>query len=72
MPLLFLIFIHDIGVKSANGRILRQIQAVLLSPSLLGLQYLVHKCEDELNFLDMRINSKKAMAGDMIKYVFQL
>ena len=43
LPLLFLIFHDDIVVVkiklSAKGRRLRQIHDVLLSPSLLGLQY---------------------------------
>ena len=72
-PFLFAIFIDDIvqKVRSVNaGCFVSNISMsiflyaddiLLLAPSVIGLQKLLAACEEELIFLDMKINEKKSV-----------
>jgi len=63
-PFLFAKYIDDIGnlCKPENGlyTILYADDIILLAPSVVSLEKLLHNCELELNWLDMAINSKKS------------
>ena len=63
-PFLFAIYTDDIGnlCNPGNGlyTILYADDIILLAPSVVSLEKLLHNCELKLNWLDMMINSKKS------------
>jgi len=56
-PLLFAIYVDDIGKLSDERHALYDILS--LSPSISRLQKLLHDCEDEFEYLDININTTK-------------
>ena len=72
-PFLFSIFVDDVVKKKSSLSILVIVSHVctsiflyaddilLLAPSVSSLQKLLSACEEELYFLDMRINDKKSV-----------
>jgi len=70
-PFLFAIYTDDIGnlCNPGNGlyTILYADDIILLAPSVVSLEKLLHNCELELNWLDMVINSKKSVCCVLVR-----
>jgi len=63
-PILFAIYIDDIAALAMPQQelfvILYADDIMLIAPSILELEKLLHVCEKELDYLDMKINFKKS------------
>ena len=61
-PYLFAVYVNDVDFSSTGCHVVMYADdIILIASSILQLEKLLHKCENELYWLDMSINFKKIL-----------